>query len=173
MKEIILTQGKIALVDDEDYEKLSQMSWHAWYNKNNDAFYAHHSVYNKNKIPNIIRMHRYILGMKDGGLHVDHINGNTLDNRKCNLRPATRSQNTTNTSKVRKDNVSGYRGVGKYFYNGYKKWSAKIKKDGKTVHLGYFDSPEKAARAFDKAAKETYGEFCGKLNFEDPRKNRE
>jgi len=174
MKEIQLTQGKVALVDDEDYEELSKMSWHAWYNKNNNSFYTHHSVYNgSGKNPSVIRMHRHILGIKDNKVHVDHINGNTLDNRRCNLRPVNRSQNTTNATKVRRDNKSGFRGVGEYFYTGVKKWTAKLKKDGKVIRLGYFDSPEEAARAFDKAAKELYGEYCGKLNFEEVHKNLE
>lgn len=167
MKEIKLTQGKVAMVDDEDYERLITMKWHAWYNKNGDSFYAHHSVYNKGKSPSVIRMHRYILGITDKNLDVDHIDGDTLNNQKYNLRTCESHQNTTNMGDLRSDNTTGYRGVSKYFYNGRKKWTAALSKKGKKIRLGYFDTPEEAAKAFDKAAREIYGEFCGKLNFEE------
>lgn len=167
MKEILLTQGKVALIDDEDFEELDKMSWHAWYNKNGDSFYAHHSTYNgKGKNPGVTRMHRYLMKIVDPKIKVDHIDGNTLNNQKSNLRICESHQNNTNTKELRSDNTSGYRGVTKYFYNSHKKWTARLSKNGIVTRLGYFDSPEDAARAFDKAAKQLYGEFCGKLNLE-------
>jgi hypothetical protein len=167
MKKIPLTQGKFALVDDEDYEYLNEMSWHAWYNKNGDSFYAHHSTYRgRGESPGVVRMHRLIMKATNGKIKVDHIDGNTLNNQKHNLRMCESHQNNTNMLQLRSDNSTGYRGVSKYFYNGKKKWTACLSVKGKKFRLGYFDSPESAAHAFDKAAKELYGEFCGKLNFE-------
>src|SRR5450631_1957406 len=111
MKEIPLTQGKFALVDDEDYENLISMKWHALYNKNGDSFYAHHSVYNKGKSPSVIRMHRYLMGANDPNLDVDHIDGNTLNNQKYNLRICESHKNTSNLHGLKSNNTSGYRGV--------------------------------------------------------------
>jgi len=173
MKKIPLTQEKFALVDDEDYNRLMEMTWHAWYNKNGDSFYAHHSVYNKGKNPSIVRMHRYILGVVDKGINVDHIDGDTLNNQKYNLRVCESHQNTTNMQGLKSNNTTGYRGVSEYFYGSRKKWTAGVSKKGKRIRLGYFDSPEEAARAFDKAAREIYGEFCGKLNFKNPETKKE
>ncbi len=166
MREIKLTQDKVAIVDDEDYALLSTISWHAWYNKNNGQFYAHHSVYQKGKNPTVIRMHRYLLSVTDRSIHVDHENGNTLDNRKENLRISNRKQNARNRTREHKNNTSGYRGIRKTTVNKTNPWSVQIRINGKATTIGYFTTAEEAARAFDKAAKEHYGEFCGKLNFE-------
>jgi hypothetical protein len=165
MKEIKLTQDKIALVDDEDYPLLSAMSWHAWYNKNNGQFYAHHSVYQKGKSPATVRMHHFVLGITDSSTQVDHENGNPLDNRKQNLRICDRNQNARNRTRTHKRNTSGYRGIVKTTVNKSKPWVARIQIGDRRKHLGYFYTAEEAARAFDKAAKEIYGEFCGQLNF--------
>ena len=91
---------------------------------------------------------------------VDHINGNKSDNRISNLREATRSQNAMN-QKLRVDSSSGYKGV--TFDKRYKKWGARIKKNGVSYYLGSFDSPEKAAMAYNDATIDKYGEFA-KLN---------
>src|SRR5260221_4970142 len=82
MKEVPLTQGKAALVDDEDYERVNQFKWYLVEAKY--LRYANRSPYNKGK-QSTLRMHRFILGLTDSKQHVDHINGNGLDNRKCNL----------------------------------------------------------------------------------------
>ncbi len=92
---------------------------------------------------------------------IDHANGVRDDNRLCNLRPATRSQNSSNTRR-RSDNTSGYRGVSHRCHP--IKWSAFIGVNGKTLHLGNFDRPEDAAHAYDAAAKKYHGEFAT-LNF--------
>jgi hypothetical protein len=139
MKEIKLTQGYIAIVDGEDYERFSQYKWH--YNQG----YAVRK-------PGIL-MHREINKTKQG-CHTDHINGNMLDNRKANLRTCTASQNAMN-SKLSKNNKSGFKGV--YWRKDTEKWRAKIVINRKTIHLGHYDSRIVAARAYNEAALKYHG----------------
>lgn len=103
--------------------------------------------------------HRVLLNVPKG-MVVDHINGNTRDNRRCNLRVCTQHQNTYN-QKVRKNNTSGYKGV--YFHKTNKKWCAFISVP-KSKYLGSFETKEEAARAYDKVARELHGGFA-RLNF--------
>lgn len=152
MAEIELTQGKVALVDDEDVEMLSGFKWYAA-QLNKGQFYAicHPSKHIQ------IRMHRILVDAPDG-FDVDHANGNTLDNRKCNLRIATRSQNQANAKP--RGGVSKYKGVS--FHRN--RWCASITKDKTRTHLGCFGSEEDAAKAYDAAAVVAYGEFA-RTNF--------
>jgi len=179
MKKIKLTQGKFALVDDEDFEELNQYKWCAYIDKKNGMYRAMRSVviqYNPKMKTKGIIMHRAILGIVDPKIHVDHIDGNSLNNTRANLRKATPTQNGANR-RTSKANTSGYRGVcfrkksgtdryGNKLPFPKKEWVAQININGKRVGLGYFTTAEEAARAFDKAAKMIYGDFCGKLNFE-------
>lgn len=164
MKEIPLTKEMVAIVDDEDFEKVSKYKWHAGQCGN--------KIYGKtgNGKPNSVRMymHRFILNVTDSKIKVDHIDGNTLNNQKHNLRHASQHENIRHRSGMRKGNTSGYRGIKKDKRSGQSKnpWIARISVDSKTKYIGSFSTAEEAARAFDKAAKEVYGEFCGKLNFE-------
>lgn len=150
-KEIPLTQGKVALINTEDYDYLNQFKWCAMYNG-----YAWYAVRNipKNGKQTTIRMHREILKTPQD-MDTDHINMNGLDNRRNNLRICTRSQNYMNRGKY-KDNISGYKGV--YWYN--KKWVAQIKVNAKQIYLGRFKDKEQAAEAYNKAAKKYHGEFA-------------
>lgn len=100
-------------------------------------------------------MHRLILSAPKN-LEVDHKNGNTLDNRRSNLRLCTRSQNAANIPTNRAK--SGLRGV--YFSKQKNKWKATITEGGREKHLGYFLDKESAARAYDKAAEESFGDFA-------------
>lgn len=160
--EIPLTQGQVTLVDEEDYLTVLKHKWCAWYNKCTDSYYVKTASRVEGK-KTILNMHRYLLGLVDRGRCVDHINGNTLDNRRANLRICTTAQNTKNHTKLKKSNKSGFRGV--CWVTEKRKWKAFITINYKHKHLGYFDDPSNAAKAFDRAALHYYGEFHGRLNF--------
>lgn len=150
---IQLTRGYVALVDDDDYEKLSSYKWTAAPRDN--RCYAFRSEGPRGH-QRTVRMHRVIMNAPDD-LLVDHINGNTLDNRKENLRLCTMSQNMFNQG-AQKDNTSGYKGVSYVKDRG--KWSAQIAIRGKTHYLGYFHTPNEAYEAYCTAAKQLHGEFA-------------
>jgi hypothetical protein len=154
MKEIPLTKGKVALVDDENFEWLNQWKWCVSING--------YAIRRKLKSVKCIHMHREII-KTPAGMDTDHINGNRLDNRLINLRICNTPENQHN-SKLRKSNTSGYKGVSWHQQN--KKWLAQITNNYKNTYLGCFDTPEKAAHAYDKAAKELFGEFA-RLNFKE------
>lgn len=157
-REIPLTQGYVALVDDADYEWLSQWKWHVAKNKSHATPYAHRAIVGTHGKK--LLMARAILDAP-AGLCVDHINGNTLDNRRCNLRLATVSQNTANRHAVRPSS-SPFTGVS---WNKQRSmWKAQIEHMGKGQYLGLFADEEDAARAYDAAARLHFGEFA-KLNF--------
>jgi len=156
MVEIKLTQGQVALIDDEDYELISQHKWCAY--KHRKMFYASRSCY-INGLKTVIRMHRLIMNAPDG-TQVDHINGNGLDNRKENLRLVSNHQNQWNRHSI--SGKSKYKGI--HWNKQSKKWQSQIKVYGKRIHLGYFREEIDAAVAYDKAAIKYFGEFA-KPNF--------
>ena len=94
--------------------------------------------------------------------HIDHINGDTSDNRLSNLREATNQQNQYNVTKLRCDNSTGYKGVS--FNKRDNKFQAQIRINGKLIFLGYFDSAKKAGAAYERAAKNFHGEFYRKIS---------
>jgi len=149
MKKIPLTQGKFALVDDDIFEYLNQWKWYAIKSKN--TFYARRSI--KNPTSSII-MHRFILNVHKNK-QVDHINGNGLDNRVCNLRVASNGQNQAN-KKTSIKNKSGFKGV---TFLG-KKFKSQIKYNGVVIYLGIFKTPEEAHEAYKQAAIKYHGEFA-------------
>jgi len=160
MKEIKLTLGQVALVDDEDFEYLNQFKWHA--NKSNDTFYAGRSSSGKGGVKRkAIWMHRQLLGLEDPSIKGDHIDHNGLNNQRHNLRVATHSQNVRNV-KSNKNTSSKYKGVGKV--KNCERWHAQIQCDKRKIHIGYFKDEIEAAKAYDKKAKELFGEFAF-LNF--------
>ena len=153
MKTIPLTQGQVALVDDADYEWLSAFKWYA-HKRDNGDFYAIQRIRNPPDKEVQIRMHRMILY---GVPEVDHWNHNTLDNQRGNLRAATKSQNQAN-SRRHEDNRSGFKGV--TWRKDAGKWVARIIASRRQIHLGFFTGIADAARAYDKAARENFGEFA-------------
>lgn len=154
MKSIPLTQGKIALVDDEDYDRLIHLKWNAvkhhgnWYAKSNPAYKTN------------IKMHRFIIDAPSG-TQVDHINGDGLDNRRENLRLCTHAENLHNSKKY-KNNSTGFKGV--HWNKQRNIYQVYIMINRKHKYIGSFTILEEAARAYDKAAKEYYGDFA-RLNF--------
>jgi hypothetical protein len=151
MKTILLTQEKVAFVDDEEFAELNKYNWCA--DKIRYTWYACR-VSNGKKI----FMHRQIL---KSSVMIDHINHNGLDNRKINLRSCSPSQNLRNC-KIPKNNTSGLIGV--HWVERVQKWFAYISKNNKRYNLGYFSDKEIAGRTVDKKALELYGPFVT-LNF--------
>lgn len=154
MKKIHLTQNKVALVDGIDYEVASKIRWYAWFNPSTHSFYAVVSIQKDNK-KKTTYLHRLLMNPPKGKV-VDHINKNTLDNRRKNLRVCTQRDNIR-ASKGR-PSASGFKGV---FWNKIlKKWQGKIYVDGKSIHLGVFQNKELGAIAYNNAAKKYFGEFA-------------
>jgi len=145
----------VAIVDDEDAKLVLEYKW--------SARVLHHTTYAFTNIVlptskrTILFMHNLIMGY----IGVDHIDRNGLNNRKSNMRSATKAQNNMNRG-VHGDNTSGFKGVA--FSKRDKKWRARIQLKYRTIYLGVFTSKEGAALAYDKAAKELFGEFAV-LNF--------
>ena len=154
MKEIPLTQGTFAIVDDEDYEWLNKYKW--FLSISCSSAYATRSARREEGRQHTIFMHREILQC-DRGFVIDHKNGNHLDNRRSNLRVATRSQNAANAKK-RRTGSSRYKGVA--WYKPRKQWISQITRKGLSSVIGFFDDEIDAAKAYDAAALEEYGEFA-------------
>ena len=156
MKKIKLTQGQYALIDDNMFGFLNQWKWCANWNPRTKSFYAVRNLPLKNGKQTLILMHRTIMNSPARVL-TDHINHNTLDNRRENLRFATYSQNGMNRRK-QLSSISNYKGV--RWHKETKKWQARIKKEGKLIHLGLFLDIKKAAYAYNQAAEEMFGAFA-------------
>lgn len=152
--QIQLTQGRVALIDDEDFGKVVG-KWHVHWN--GPRVYARRTTYPGGNRKVNVYMHRVILGTREGE-QVDHRDGDTLDNRRENLR-ITRSDSEQQANRgLSKANTSGFKGV--YFHKRERKWRATIVVNRKKIGLGEYRTREEAAAAYDRRAKEVWGDFA-------------
>jgi hypothetical protein len=147
--EIPLTRGLVALVDDADFDLVVVAG--KWCAKpDHHTFYARRTPQRDGKQRTVL-MHTFITGWG----FVDHRNGDGLDNRRSNLRPADNAKNQMNQA-MRSNNTSGFKGVSRHRL----KWRAEITLGGTRIGLGSFATPQEAARAYDAAAVELFGEYA-------------
>lgn len=152
---IALTQGQVAVVDAEDYDWLNQHNWCAHWNKDTKSFYARRMSITASGKSFLLGMHAAILNLPDGR-HPDHIDGDTLNNRRENLRPSTRIQNQQNRG-LQSNNRTGVKGV--HYDARRNKYIAQLRFAGKIKHLGSFDQLSEAASVRLAEAKALHGEF--------------
>lgn len=141
------------MVDDSDYEIINQWKWYA--HKSANTYYACRMERIEGK-RSIIRMHRAILGLKDNNVHVDHIDHDGLNNQRNNIRICNSSRNQGNS--LSRKGTSQYKGVS--WDKARNKWIACVKFKYRHIHLGRFEHEIEAARAYNKAAQQYFGEFA-------------
>lgn len=153
---IIQKNGMVhtVIVDDEDYDELMMHTINIYPDKNTNYAIVH--VYCEKYKYKDIRLHRYILGITDPDIEVDHRDHNGLNNQRENLRVATHQENQYNRN-PNKISTSSYKGVGWNKQN--KKWVARIRDDGKSKYLGSFDDEYEAYLVYESAAEKIQGEF--------------
>lgn len=160
MREIPLTQGYVAVVDDRDYKRVSAYKWHAQVERRKDgsvkAVYARRNK-RVDEQGYVQHLHRFIMGVDDPTKQVDHRDHNGLNNRRKNLRRCSNAQNQANR-RVDVDNRSGFKGVAWKKDKG--KYQSRITVNGKMKFLGYFSDKKLAAEAYQAAAKSIFGEFA-------------
>lgn len=163
MKEMIVNKlkGITTILDDDDYDKFSKYRWYSFMHKGKTKNIYAYRVFQINKKIYRLALHREIMGIGKGEekIHIDHINGNSLDNRKINLRRATASQNVQNSTML-KVNTSGYKGV--TYHKGSNMWHAQTHHLKKNFYIGSYKTKEEAAIAYYRKTKELFGEFVNK-----------
>lgn len=153
MREIPITRDRIAIVDDEDYERIAS---HSWALNPQGTGYAVRKGSKRRGEPRTVQMHREVLGVEQGTI-IDHINGNGLDNRKANLRIADTQRNAFNRWKPNIPCTSQYKGV--IARKKGPSWHARIKYRNKCIELGAFREEAYAAAAYNFAARVLFGTF--------------
>jgi hypothetical protein len=151
-----LTQGLFSIIDSEDAETVGKFNWRAAYRTRGRCFYAVKSTKREGKGHVEQTLQEFLMGECEG-FQVDHIHGKTLDNRKSQLRHATRSQQKMNSS-IYANNKSGHKGV--HWRERDKQWSAMIGFEGRLIHLGQFDEKSEAIEARQSAEKKYFGEYA-------------
>ena len=161
MKEINISKGYVVIVDDEDYERVTAHRWYAWVQEGGDRVYARADIKGSK---NQMLLHRFLLDAPPG-LLVRHSNSDPLDNRKENLYLCTVAQNAQiardfrmQQGKRKRNTSSKYKGVS--WNTRREKWYAQIQVNKKKRPLGYFADEAEAARAYDKVAREQFGDLA-------------
>lgn len=158
MVSVPLSNGGAALIDDEDVHVVLAHSWCRIDSRRGRQSYAKATINSRTAM-----MHRLVMGVTDSCMQIDHVNGNGLDNRRGNLRVA---DNSTNQANIPKLGVRSSRFKGVTWHASACRWQAQLKVRGRNLYLGLFASEEDAARAYDAAALEHFGEFA-RPNFAD------
>lgn len=153
-KEIQLTQGQVAIVDDEDFDYLNQFKWYA--NNMSGKFYAVRGLRINKKIAACLLMHRVIMN-PEKGMVVDHLDRNPLNNQKSNLRICTQGENSRNRN-FNINNKSGFKGV--HWHKAGKKWISRININKEILYLGLFTDVKEAAKTYNEAALKYHGKFA-------------
>lgn len=139
-------------VSPEDFDSVAAFPWHV-----RNRGYVARTIRDENGKRRQLHLHRFILGVDDAGVMVDHINGDPLDNRRENLRVCSNSENQRNRG-VSKNSSTGYKGV--CFHKQSGKYRAQIRHQGARHTIGQFPTPEEAAHAYNKASISLHGEFA-------------
>ena len=153
-REIALTNGGVALIDDEDFDRVNSHPWRL-----GNRGYPLRKVYvrgsgARNPRYKTILLHRFI-AEAPAGVQVDHVNGTKADCRRSNLRCCVNKENSRN---MRPKTALGLKGV--HAHQNSRRWRARITVDGREIHLGMFDTPQLAAAAYNDAAREYFGAFA-------------
>jgi len=157
MKEVELTKGYKALVDDEDFDRVNQFKWSACVQNRKGGTIVVYALRHSRTEPKTTKLHRFILGVTDINVDVDHCNHNTLDCQKKNLRLCTHGQNVANRMKY-KIRSSKFKGV--HWDKDSSKWRAQIQVRGVGKSLGRYVEEIEAAKAYNIAALEVFKEFA-------------
>ncbi len=165
-RRIDLGQGDWTIVDQQDYYRYGNLNWSVM--ASNGKLYAACILKTGPMKTNLVRLHRLILSPPPG-LLVDHKNSNSLDNRRENLRPATRSQNACNRRSSKSKKSSRF--IGPSLDKRRGKWAVKLINNGNRIWIGYFEDEIEAAHTYDAAAKKYHGEFA-RLNFPEESQGR-
>ena len=155
MKTLSLSAGYVAIIDDEDFDRASQLNWYLDRTKSPNRIYVRNIKQINNKVYKI-RLHQFILGRQPRGIDIDHANGNGLDNRKCNLRLVTRSQNNLNRHKKRSDAVAS-KIIGVSYHKKINRWISEIRINKERRYLGCFKTELEAAATYSDAKNKVCG----------------